>query len=195
MLGVLVWPAAVHASGVIAYNALDCSLPMEGSSPNPCPSTIWLAAEDGSGAVRVTDGSAPGEPTWGGDWEPAWSPDGRSLVFPRTTLMPDLRWSGSPTPYRGLVLWVSSADGSQQRQLVSPADSERIPNQRKPVWTADGRRIVFSGDVAVHSVAADGTDLRQISPEGEPALFASATPDGRVTYLTQRFFVPGSQAP
>lgn len=63
---------------------------------------------------------------------PAWSPDGRSLVFVRGDSVP------SALVVRPGALFVMNADGSDARRLT------RNRLDAGPAWSPDGREIVFS---------------------------------------------------
>jgi Tol biopolymer transport system component len=78
------------------------------------------------------------------------SPDGRWLV-----------WSAWPDR----TLWRSRADGTDRVQLTRPGLACRLPR-----WSPDGRRIVFSGQVA----AGSALSIRIVPAEGgEPETVAS----------------------
>jgi len=120
---------------------------------------LWTMRLDGSDLHRLTQSK-------GEDTVPAWSPDGRRIVFLsyRTT------WP---------KLWLMNADGSKQRALTHGFSKEGTP-----VWRRDGR-IVYGSipdppRVDPHtwwSVRADGTRKRPLEPGyGSPPSFS---PDGR----------------
>ena len=196
--GLLLGAAPAHG-GIVTWAERDCSRFALTSVPDPCPRVIYVARDDGSERVLLTEGAEPGVPTIGGDTSPSFSPDGRRIAFSRATLLRHLR-DHNGMELRGTVLWTMAADGTGQRRLMSAEDLDRVPYQSRPLWTPDGRRLVFEGIplgglTGIYSVAADGTDLRRLTPAEDNAHWHSITPDGRVTYTTASFHRPGSQAP
>lgn len=109
---------------------------------------------------RVTRGTSP-----------AWSPDGQWFAFTR-----------HPGRHGGRVtLHVIRADGTGERLVFTQQRDEmrgpKYPSPggwpRDPMWSPDGRRIVFtkhfqSGNT-LWIINADGTGLRQLSGRIEPA--------------------------
>ena len=83
-------------------------------------SDIYLIRTDGSERTQLT--TAPGN-----DFTPAWSPDGRQLVF-RTT-----RDSNDE-------IYIMNADGSGQTSLSRSLTTE----ERSPEWGPDGQRIALA---------------------------------------------------
>jgi Tol biopolymer transport system component len=100
---------------------------------------IMVVNADGSG-LRVLAGSIDSYSA------PAWSPDGRRIVFTRPGTAPDFRQQ----------LWVMNADGSAQRQiaLTTPA--------MHPRWSPDGRSIAFDDGQSIWIVAAGGGAARAV---------------------------------
>jgi Tol biopolymer transport system component len=142
---------------------------------------LFAANIDGTGVTRLTENSVD-------DDEPAWSPDGTRIAFRRWDLTPD----GESD------IWVMNADGTGQRNLT--ADQGRT-NQTDPAWSpklaGGGYRIVYSsqtnqpdGQAHLFSMAADGTDKRQLttgdvwddepawSPDGTTLVFARYSSTG-----------------
>jgi Tol biopolymer transport system component len=104
---------------------------------------------------------------------PAWSPDGRWLAF--THVPPDGDAAGAQ-------LRVVRTDGTGMRTVFvqDPEDMRSGPQfpspgglPQHPLWSPDGRRIVFTKHFQSGStlwiVNADGTGLRRLSERIEPA--------------------------
>lgn len=146
--------------------------------------TIWIMNPDGSNPTQV--GTIDGE-------YPAWSPDGSKIAFDRNTLGPS-GWDiwvmnadgsdakplvDSPRDEQGAAwspdgttiayganraagdpvkdLWLVQSDGSAPRRVADNAD--------RPVWSPDGRQILFqAGSLSV--VRADGSAGRELPIEG-----------------------------
>jgi Tol biopolymer transport system component len=111
------------------------------------------------------DGSDKRLVTSGGEYtedEPAWSPDGSTIVFVRTggTAAGDL--------------WLVDAAGGRERPLMA---SDPADDQRSPKWSPDGRFIAFASKheltwgtrwvYQLYTVRADGSDLTRRSNEGK----------------------------
>lgn len=104
---------------------------------------------------------------------PAWSPDGRQLVF---------------QSYRtgNFHIWTINADGTGLRQLTTG-----FADHREPSFAPDGRSIIFSSDMsgryAIHLLSLADGRIRQLthgsSQDAEPCL----SPDGsRFAYVADR---------
>jgi len=116
-----------------------------------------------------------------------FSPDGTTLVFDRSPVLPD-------GPRFFTSLWVMDTDGSNARPLFKP-DPDKFDVE--PEYSPNGRRIVFarlheaSGaqKTAIFTVRADGTRERRItrfkrglehprwSPDGHRIVFDIERPD------------------
>ena len=123
---------------------------------------IFVMDADGSNPRQLTD-------LGGTNWDPAWSPDGATLVFSHL----DDIWH----------LYLVNADGSNLRELADAGDGW------KPAWSPDGSRIAFASDrtgkwaiyvvdstgAAAHPVTLGVTnDLEPVwSPDGSQIAFAS----------------------
>jgi len=99
-------------------------------------------------------------------WNPAWAPDGRTLVFE----------SNLEGKYS---LFLINSDGTGLRRLTSDSSENTQPN-----WSPDGRRIVFSsdrsGNTEIHTMNADGTGVTRLTTMGRGAWYQSSfSPDGK----------------
>jgi Tol biopolymer transport system component len=101
------------------------------------------------------------------DRQPAYSPDGKSLLF-------------SSNRSGNLDLWIAASDGTVKRVTDDGAEDW------DPAFTPDGRKIVWSsgrsGNLEIWIANADGSGARQISKDGVDAENPTATPDGWIVY-------------
>jgi WD40 repeat protein len=99
-------------------------------------------------------------------WNPAWSPDGRTLVF-------ESNLEGKYT------LFLINSDGTGLRRLTTDSAENTQPN-----WSPDGRRIVFSsnrsGTTELYTMNADGSGATRLTTMGGGAWYQSSfSPDGK----------------
>jgi hypothetical protein len=109
-------------------------------------SRIWTMAADGSDRIPLTEGYQ--------DSQPAWSPDGTTLVFRR----------GGPGSQVNLLM--VGADGTELRALFIGG---LTGSQLRPTWSPDGGLIAFSsrheswfggpGSWQIYTVRPDGSRL------------------------------------
>ena len=106
---------------------------------------IYVMNPDGSGQTALT--APPRE-----SFDPAWSPDGKRLVFE----------SDRDTLGRS-QLFVMDADGKNQRLLLGKT---MAANERFPKWSPDGSKIAFEyildGRSQIYLVNPDGSGLRAL---------------------------------
>jgi Tol biopolymer transport system component len=112
-------------------------------------------ATTGDGLVALTSctGKAPG---CSNDY-PAWSPDGKHIVFIHTD-----DFNADETPVNEQV-WLMDADGGNQHALTTGL----APKDQVPSWSPDGKQIVYSSGVAdsegIWVMDADGSGQVQLS--------------------------------
>jgi serine/threonine-protein kinase len=99
-----------------------------------------------------------------GEFDPAWSPDDRSLIF-------NSNRRGTFSLYR------RRSDGSGEDELVAEEEGRSLAS---PDWSPDGKVVIFSaaGDLWIKTVATEGKPsawLQTPFTEGS----ASFSPDGR----------------
>lgn len=121
---------------------------------------LWSAREDGSDARAET-----GKPAQG-----VLSPDGKRRAYIST--------DGGDAE-----IWVSDADGGNQKQLTDNKNIDYFPT-----WTPDGKRIVFAstrtGPWQIWILEADGANPVRLTDHAGGARDPSVSPGGdRIAYL------------
>jgi Tol biopolymer transport system component len=132
-----------------------------------CGRSICRSLPDGRGRRALTRGREAD------DRDPAWSPDGSTIVFARRA-----RESSN--------LYVVGSDGKGLRQLTSGTSSDTQPD-----WSPDGKRIAFTtdreGNREVEVMSADGGDPVNLSRNPAGDFGPIWSPDGtRIAYTSTR---------
>ena len=127
---------------------------------------LWTLSSQGGAAKRILDDGYDAR-------MPAWSPDGRRIVF---------------QAYRSSTwnIWTVNADGTALKQETSgPFDD------REPHWSPDGGRIAFSSDRSgnydVWTLTLAGGELRQLTANTANDFMPAWAPDGReIAFVSDR---------
>jgi len=145
--------------------------PVGAQYPNPFVNAeLYIMNADGSRVRRLTHNQFI-------DWDSAWSPDGRRLVFERG---PAPARPNDPIPPTDL--WILDLRTGAERNLTnSPATYES-----QAQWSPDGSRIIFQSDlqqsenIDIYTIRPNGRDLRRLTDnpafDGGP----NYSPDGRL---------------
>jgi Tol biopolymer transport system component len=130
---------------------------------------ILAMKPDGSDVTNLTDDGAL-------DDGPAWSADGRQIVYARAEFLSDV-----------FRIFKMNADGTAKTQLT------HLPGiSLSPSWSPDGSRIVFlydenkDGASEIYTMAADGSGVSPITSTGTDHHSAKWSPDGkRIAFSAQ----------
>jgi Tol biopolymer transport system component len=145
-------------------------------------------------STRTTNGSAD-ERCWlstrcqGMDDTPRWSPDGTRLVFARQVMSPEpgSNWTSA-------AVYVVNADGSELRRVTPEGwyafDASWSPDGAALAFVNleqivdDDRTSVAEHRTDIHTVRADGGQMRQLTHDGS-SFRPAWTADGQLTYVRQ----------
>ena len=136
----------------------------------------------------------------GGDFRPAFSPDGTRIAFSSDRDTPAFGHPYFPfTRQREGEIYVMNADGSGQRRLTESRSWDGSPE-----FSQDGATIYFysarprelpgpptspilgqEGGFRIWAMDADGANPRPVTPEGLEALAPALTGDGRIAFQTR----------
>ena len=136
-----------------------------------------------------------GGDTWGEDYQPSFSPDGRQIAY---------TYSGSPEdrtdpPFR-YDLWIMNSDGSGKRKLAISGEDFEGSRLNSVQFSPDAQKIMFvdgeEGKSRIYIVDKEGTGLRAItdrialavggaswSPDGTQIVFTSGKDDNDDLYV------------
>lgn len=129
---------------------------------------VYLMNPDGTGQKALT--SPPHE-----SFDPAWSPDGKQVVFE----------SDRDSPGRS-QLFLMNADGTNERPLITSSANERMPK-----WSPDGSKIAFEvrqeGQSQIYLVGPGGTKPTKLEAGPGQNSDPAWSPDGtRIVFKSDR---------
>lgn len=131
-------------------------------------SDVWSIGVDGSGLQQITSNSTE-------EASPAYSPDGSKLIYV------------SNQDRGNFDLWLQDMQANKVVQLTrKEADRSRY-SDGGPSWSPDGTRIAYSrwdGHWEIWTMAADGTQAKQLTASSEHSGDPRYSPDGRRIYYT-----------
>lgn len=124
---------------------------------------LYVSFVDSSGRRQLTRPAI-------GDFDPAWSPDSRTLVVSRN--------ERATLAASCCVLWLIAADGSGERRLDTAVSASQ------PVFSPDGGTLLYTGPDGIRAVPVAGGPGRLLA-RGDLS-WAAPAPDGRVVAAVQR---------
>ena len=119
------------------------------------------------------------------DWHPAWSPDGKRIVFMSNR-------DGHPHLKQGLPsydIYVMDANGGNPQNLTNNPPA----HDRDPSWSPDGERIVFASvreehfSFEIYVMDDDGGNQQRLTENLRNDMFPSWSPNGkRIAFASDR---------
>jgi TolB protein len=130
---------------------------------------IYVMDADGKNPVRISNKANV-------DRDPAWSPDGKWIVFESYRDPTDGTPVDPQTSKSGLYKMTS--DGKTEVRLTQYATAAS-----EPAWSPDGKKILFSsvqdGKYQIYIMNADGTNQTRLTKDNSNDAMSSWSPDGK----------------
>ena len=178
---------------------------------------IFLMNADGTNQRRLTDFTKLGI----GAVQPAWSPDGKRIVFKSRVKRIDIyvinvdgtglvkltdepRGVNTPawSPDGRKIAFASLRHGPPEMYVMNPDGSGQVRltfntwRDVRPSWSPDSRRIAFhsdrDGEMEIYVMNADGSDTRRLTRNPTEDGFPSWSPDGKRIVFHRRVLGHGA---
>jgi TolB protein len=147
---------------------------------------VWVMDADGTNSHQITQLSTPASTE---DHEPAWSPDGKNIVFTRV--------NDTAAPANHQALFVVASSGGTPRRITSWTLNAGGAN-----WSPNGTTILFqsyrdcscSQTSQIYTIAPNGSRLSRLTGSGSN-IEPNWSPDGKKIVYAHQPYVGANQLP